>query len=852
VFRLLALSLFLAVAASGPVAFAQIAEPPTDADPIAAPPTDADQNAAQETAPVADSPPAAPPPTIDIATPVTAWNEQLADIEARLQEEPTTRSEIDTARTDLEALRKQIQTYIAEQRPLLPQLEARLSSLGEPPAEANTPELKAVADQRTELQNTIAALRGALQASDEAIVRIEGLTRQAGALRRDLFEKQLLERSPSPVSPELWRYIGQDATIAWNRLYLFQSHLWDTLISAPAFIYILLAAIALAAAITFLVNRHIEVLRQWTAEEPPSDLHRLQTAGRVILLRLLPAAAACIFFYGGIYQAGLMTPTNGIVILSAISAIIIVVMVQAVVKTAFAIQHPQWHLIALGRRAARTLYYHLMILAAVYGIDSFVSEMIRLSAMPVSVSIVQSVISSALIAGLVISILRIKRRDLSAPGQPLRPIGPAYMRIPLWIAALVIIAATLFGYVALARFITGQLIVTSTILIVTYLLIYWASAYGQTLSDEQSMLGESIQRRFGLERRRAEQLALPLTLLMKAVIIAAAIPFILLLWGFDWFEIGSWLRQALFGFDVGGVRVSIFSIVAALLVFLVAFAVARLFQAWLDRSILERAGVDQGVRDSVRTGVGYLGIAIAAVISVSYLGLDFSSLAIVAGALSVGIGFGLQSIVNNFVSGLILLAERPIKAGDWIIAGGHEGIVKKISVRSTEIETFDRANVIVPNSLLISETVKNWTLHNNTGRVTIPIGVHYDSDPELVQSILLEVAKEHSQVMSNPAPFVYFENFADNALNFILYVYLSNINSSLSVRTSLRIEILKAFRKHGVEIPYPQRDIHLSEVEWLKDVLSGKTRANGKPARSPGTLAPVPSPRSGEDRGELG
>ncbi len=841
VVRFLALLVLIAFAgfSSGPAAFAQNGAASGDTKPEA-----------QGTAPVADKP--AVQQTIDIETPVTAWNTKLAEIETRLQNEPTARGEIDAARTELEQLRQQILTYINEQRPLLPQLEERLKSLGDAPAETNTPELKAVADQRTELQNSIATLKGALQASDEALVRIEGLTRQTGTLRRDLFEKQLLERSASPLSPELWRYIGQDATIAWNRINLFYSHLWDTLLSDPAFIYILLAAFVLAGIITFFAGRHIEGLRQWTSEAPPSDWHRLETAGRIVLLRLLPAAASCSFFYAAIFQAGLLTPTGNRVILSAINSIIIVISVQAVIKTALAVKHPQWHLIELDKHAARSLYYHLMFLAAVYGVDIFVSEMVQLSAMPVSVSIAQSVISSALVAGLVISILLIKRRDPIEPGLPLRRIGPAYLRIPLWGSALVIIATTLVGYIALARFITGQLIVTSTILIVTYLLIFWASAFGQTLTDEQSPFGQSLQRRLGLTNRRAEQFALPLTLIIKATIVAAAIPFILLLWGFDWFDIGSWLRQALFGFDIGGVKISVVSIAAALVLFLLLFAGARLFQTWLDRSVLERAGVENGVRDSVRTGVGYLGVAIAAVISVSYLGLDFSNLAIVAGALSVGIGFGLQSIVNNFVSGLILLAERPIKAGDWIIAGGHEGIVRKISVRSTEIETFDRANVVVPNSVLISESVKNWTLHNNTGRVTIPIGVHYSSDPELVRDILLEVAKENSQVMSNPAPFVYFENFADNSLNFILYVYLSNINVSLSARTNLRIEILKAFRKHGVEIPYPQRDIHLGEVEWLKDALDGKSRGNGQQKRNSKAIKPTSPPPGGEDRGELG
>jgi small-conductance mechanosensitive channel len=259
---------------------------------------------------------------------------------------------------------------------------------------------------------------------------------------------------------------------------------------------------------------------------------------------------------------------------------------------------------------------------------------------------------------------------------------------------------------------------------------------------------------------------------------------------------------------------------------------AKFFQGWLDGYVMERAGVDPGVRDSVRTGVGYVGIALAALLAVSYLGLDFSNLAIVAGALSVGVGFGLQSIVNNFVSGLILLAERPIKAGDWIIVGAQEGIVRKISVRSTEIETFDRANVIVPNSMLITEPVKNWTLHNSTGRMPIPVGVHYDSDPEKVRDILLKAAQDHPQVLSVPEPFVFFEDFADSALNFILFVYLANVNRSFAVRTDLRIAILKSFRENGVEIPYPQSDVHLRDLDWVKDLIRERHAASGEKANT--------------------
>ena len=178
------------------------------------------------------------------------------------------------------------------------------------------------------------------------------------------------------------------------------------------------------------------------------------------------------------------------------------------------------------------------------------------------------------------------------------------------------------------------------------------------------------------------------------------------------------------------------------------------------------------MRDSIRTGVGYVGICAAALIAMSYAGFNLSNLAIVAGALSVGIGFGMQSVVSNFVSGLILLAERPIKVGDLVVAAGEEGYVRKISVRSTEIETFDGANVLIPNSFFISEKVKNWTLRNNTGRITIHVSVPHGTDPRQVTAILQQVAKAHPAIMRTPAPFIDFEDFGAGTFDFKLYAFI--------------------------------------------------------------------------------
>lgn len=184
-----------------------------------------------------------------------------------------------------------------------------------------------------------------------------------------------------------------------------------------------------------------------------------------------------------------------------------------------------------------------------------------------------------------------------------------------------------------------------------------------------------------------------------------------------------------------------------------------------------------------------------------------------AGALSLGIGFGLQNVVSNFVSGLILLFERPFKSGDIIEAGGFTGVVKTIKVRATEIELFDRKTLILPNSELINSAVSNWMHRNTLTRLEIPVGVAYDSDPRQIEKILLGIAEDHPRILSNPEPIVAFVDFGASSLDFILYAYLADVSFAVPTRSELRFEIFERFKALGIEIPFPQSDVHLNVVK---------------------------------------
>lgn len=266
------------------------------------------------------------------------------------------------------------------------------------------------------------------------------------------------------------------------------------------------------------------------------------------------------------------------------------------------------------------------------------------------------------------------------------------------------------------------------------------------------------------------------------------------------------------GIQIGELTISPIKVFIGFSVFLILWICARTVKHTIKKRYKTDKSMDPGAVDALVTISGYVGFIIAVLVGALIAGINLSNLALIAGALSVGIGFGLQNIINNFVSGLILLFEQPIKKGDWIVIGNTEGFVKRISVRSTVIQSFDNADIIVPNSDLISKEVINWTHDDQSGRLRIPVGVAYGSDIELVRSILLEIAMSHPKVLhdeKHPKPKVLFRNFGDSSLDFMLVCYIQNIKERFDVETDLRSQIDARFRAAGITIPFPQRDVHI-------------------------------------------
>jgi small-conductance mechanosensitive channel len=285
--------------------------------------------------------------------------------------------------------------------------------------------------------------------------------------------------------------------------------------------------------------------------------------------------------------------------------------------------------------------------------------------------------------------------------------------------------------------------------------------------------------------------------------VVAGLPLLFLIWTVTWIDFRGLANRVLLDFRVGEVTLSPWSILVALMFLAGGVVLTKLLVRWLDRRILVESRWDKGVQDSLRKGVSYAGYIIAAVFAFRAAGLDFSNIALIVGALGVGIGFGLQSIVNNFVSGLILLVERPVRVGDWVVLSSGEGLIKRINVRATEIETFDSCAIIVPNSTLITEAVKNWTHGDSMGRFTVAVCVSYDSNAETVRDILMEAARAHPKVLTYPEPQVQLMRFGLFGLEFEAKAFVADVFEGVIVASDLRFAILGAFAEKGITIAKP-------------------------------------------------
>lgn len=792
---------------------------------------------------------------------VGEWNRKLAAIEdyvSGLDRDPARSDEFRTLADEVRA------TALAERARAersIATLQRLAEALGPPPAEGAPAEDPEISDQRKQYQEDIATYKGRLAQAELALTRASELEDRISALFLERLATSLSQRQPSPILPETWAKAVPEAIHVLGLIAAAPGNWWHGLPEQERdwSLYARnLALLALALVIGLPLRRYLlKTLGRDPKIPEPSFARRLVgTVAEGLARGLIPAAIVGVVLLRTVAPGSPLSGAFADLVSLACQSVILFILATALPRAALAPEVPEWRLADLSaenaQRIARTIGY----LAAVYAADTFFVRAVQVlpagPELPGDLRSVYALLFNLTEAAGLLLILRRQlwtgRRPTSRPdtgGDKPEAAGSStpdagktgvfgLLRILAGVLVVAAVVGTFAGYVGFGTYVINNLLATAVI----GGLIYLLRGLLRDLLDIGSR-SDLVAERLKVSPRAQGlivfwlQVGLDLGLWTGAVFLVAPA------WGVPAIPLAQWLFDALTGFKIGNVTISLSDIALALLIFLVGLGVVRWAQRGLAERILPETRIDPGVQHSLAAGFGYVGFAVSAMVAISTAGIDLSNLALIAGALSVGIGFGLQNVVNNFVSGLILLIERPIKVGDWVVVGGNEGTVKRIRVRATEIETFQRASVIIPNSELLSTSVVNWTHADRLGRAEIQIGVAYGSDVELVRQVLLDVARANSQVSRWPQPYVVFRDFGDSALIFELRAYLYDVGQIVAVSTDLRFGIDKAFREHGIEIPFPQHDLHLKDFGRLADLLLRRTEGGG--TEKPGPEKPAPA-----------
>jgi potassium-dependent mechanosensitive channel len=756
---------------------------------------------------------------------------QLNAIRERVDKAQDDDARLVELKVEAETLNRTILAISVATRPRLEAIKARQAELGDPPADGAPPEADVVKEERKKLaaeRNEINALTGE---AENLSIEATKLSNRITETRRQLFTDAILKRTD--INADLFAEASgalMDETATLGRtVTAWLQFVWKfkrmQLLGAVGLS--LLAALVLLSGSYRLFSPYITRAAQ---QEKPHYITRLSVAFWSTILPTMAASA----FTGASYF--FLDTFN---VLRSDIALGVVVAVYFVGQLANAVLSPadgHWRLMRVSDRGAQLLWLCVFSMAIVNGADYFLGSISEVLGSPVVLTVVKSFFASIIIGALLVvtAFIRPVLHQGEAPNAPGRP-WPRSIFVLLILTGLGLIFASLLGYVGMARFVATQIVVTGAIVVTMYIGFLSGRAVSAPDAFGATRVGKRMEERFGLGQVALDQIGLAAGLAIYLLIFVFFVPLVLLQWGFQVADIESWAYRIFTEIRIGSITISLVGILAGILLFAIGFIVTRWFQKWVDGNVLARSQVDAGVRNSVRTAVGYAGVAIAGLVGISAAGINLSSLALVAGALSLGIGFGLQNIVSNFVSGLILLAERPFKVGDWVVAGTTEGFVRRISVRATEIETFQRQTVIVPNSVLINGQVGNWTHRNKLGRVEITLSVHAGNDPRRIQEILTEVVRAQQGLLRNPEPVIVFQAFSSTTLDFEVRGYLADILNGTGVKSELRTAILERLREEEIAIggpAAPEVPIKISP-EGAELITSLLEQATEKVAKSP-------------------
>ena len=740
---------------------------------------------------------------------INQWSEVAADAEAVVDAGTSSDAVLEALRARIVAFRAEFDAARNANADRIAILREQINALGPAPEGENAvPEAPALAATRESLEEQLDALLAPVQIAERNYLRADGLVRQIDQIIRDRQTEKLLTTTPSPLNPIHWAPALRDLKQAFGSMLIDQSAINNAQKLTNFRENLPLVFFATLLGLLLLLRG-----RRW-AIMLVSGLRKQQARGLgiwrfvVSLLRIILPLGGLFLLAMAARQTGFLG-VRGTEVVTLLPVLGVVILGFRWVSERVFSRDDEEALLLLPPAQRNRARFFVNGITVVMIVSIITRKVLSFDLPSDATTAVVSFPFAVLISFALFRIGQILRsfqdaeEEITDPETPARSTTLARIVRSLGIGAMAvgIISPLLFafGYQDLSDAILRPFVTTLVVLgLVMALQRFSADVYG-------AITGEGIAAREAL-----------LPVFFGFILLLLATPALALIWGARVTDLTELWTSFAGGFAVGDTRISPTNLLTFAIIFSIGYLLTRLLQGTLRSNVLPKTQIDIGGQNALLSGLGYIGIFLAALAAITGAGIDLSSLAIVAGALSVGIGFGLQNIVSNFVSGIILLIERPISEGDWIEVGGQSGYVRDISVRSTRIETFDRTDVIVPNADLVSGTVTNFTRGNTVGRVIVAVGVAYGTDTKRVEGILREIAEEHPMVLASPPPTVLFMSFGADALEFEVRAFLRDVNWMLQVKSDINHAIAKRFGEENIEVPFAQRDIWLRNPEALK------------------------------------
>ncbi|KVS43551.1 DUF3772 domain-containing protein [Burkholderia ubonensis] len=722
---------------------------------------------------------------------------------------------LDSLADSTQALSAAVDKLSAQLVPQRAKIQAQLDVLGPPPAPGAAPETPAVEQQRATLNARKAQIDAALKQAADQKGNLANLTDQFSKLNRSLLKNQLVLRSGSIFGAQFWLPLFRLPPDDAQRLGDFDEQLVAMLKSAwqPGQRLVTTLLLLAALAVWIVGRRLVERGLAWFCVNrlPETRLRRSALALSTAVTTLLTTGVAVQLLYVALARRYDLTPTLTDLWDEFAKLALTCALIAGLGRALLCTRHPSWRLPALADPVARAMRPFPGVLAGLLLVSGTLEEINRIVDTSLSVTLFgRGIVALVVTLTVGASLLRANRvrSALAAAGEApeQRSTLAGLIHAGVSLAIVVSLLALMIGYITVARFITFELVWFEIVLCSVYVLTQLTRDACATLFNANLSSGRQIKHLFGLGDKHLEQAQTVLSGLGTSLLMLFAV--IALLTGGFGTTPGDLLDSLVA--VVGGQKLQSLNImpdriINAVIGFAIGLYLLRSVRRWLDNEFMPALGMDPGMRASLVTLFSNVGYALIVLMTLALLGVRWDKLAWIVSALSVGIGFGLQEIVKNFVSGLILLTERPVKVGDMISISGVEGDIRRINVRATEIQLSDRSTVIVPNSQLISQNLRNVTMGNSTqGVATLVLTFPLNTDPEQVRDLLLDAYREHPSILEKPAPSVTFSQLTPDGITLSVTGYVASPRIAGSTKSDLLFEILKRLRAAQISLSSPR------------------------------------------------